>query len=155
MKLSEICMLRPFHLDGVAEIERLCFSEPWSQTALSLLLQEANLGVVALNECGTPIGYGGLLTVLDEGQITNIAVHPKARRMGVGKAILERLICESSVRCIRELSLEVRQSNFPAKALYESHGFVTVGVRKNFYRHPTEDGLVMILSLTNETTHNL
>ena len=149
MKPFLISALQSSHLEGVAEIERLCFAEPWSQQALALLLQDANLGVIALDEQGTPIGYGGLLTVLDEGQITNIAVHPNFRGMGVGKAILEKLIFESENRGIREISLEVRQSNHPAKALYQSHGFEIAGVRKGFYRHPAEDGLVMILSLTN------
>ena len=149
MKPILISALQSSHLEGVAEIERLCFAEPWSQQALALLLQNANLGVVALDEQGNPIGYGGLLTVLDEGQITNIAVHPNFRGMGVGKAILEKLIFESASRGIREISLEVRQSNLPARALYQSHGFEIAGVRKGFYRHPTEDGLVMILPLIN------
>ena len=149
MKPILISALQSSHLEGVAEIERLCFAEPWSQQALALLLQNANLGVVALDKQGNPIGYGGLLTVLDEGQITNIAVHPNFRGMGVGRAILEKLIFESASRGIREISLEVRQSNLPAKALYQSHGFEIAGVRKGFYRHPAEDGLVMILTLTN------
>ena len=150
MKSFLISLLAPPHLAAVAELERLCFAEPWSEQALSLLLQNANLGVVALDENGTPIGYGGLLTVLDEGQITNVAVHPDRRGTGIGKAILEKLISESKSRGIREISLEVRQSNLPAKALYQSHGFIAAGVRKNFYRHPTEDGLVMILTLTDD-----
>ena len=149
MKSFLISPLQASHLEDVAEIERLCFAEPWSQQALTLLLQDANLGIVALDEQGSPIGYGGLMTVLDEGQITNIAVHPNFRGMGIGKAILENLIFESASRGIREISLEVRQSNLPAKALYQSHGFEIAGVRKGFYRHPTEDGLVMILSLTS------
>ena len=151
MKPFAISQLSPSHLEGVAELERLCFAEPWSRQALTLLLQDKNLGVVALDEQGTPIGYGGLLTVLDEGQITNIAVHPDHRKKGIGKAILEELINESRKRDIRELSLEVRQSNLPAKALYQSHGFEIAGIRKGFYRHPTEDGLVMILSLNIDT----
>jgi ribosomal-protein-alanine N-acetyltransferase len=151
MKPFSTSPLLPSHLEGVAELERLCFAEPWSQKALALLLQDKNLGVVALDEQGMPIGYGGLLTVLDEGQITNIAVHPEHRKKGVGKAILEKLISESRLRNIRELSLEVRESNLPAKALYLSHGFDIAGVRKGFYRHPTEDGLVMILALDTDT----
>ena len=151
MKPFTISKLLSSHLEGVAELERLCFAEPWSQQSLALLLQNANLGVVALNEDGAPIGYGGLLTVLDEGQITNIAVHPDHRSKGVGKAILKEIICESKKRGIRDLSLEVRQSNLPAKALYQAHGFEIAGVRKGFYRHPTEDGLVMILSLDADT----
>ncbi len=147
MKPFTISQLLPSHLEGVAELERLCFAESWSQQSLALLLQDANLGVVALDEDGAPIGYGGLLTVLDEGQITNIAVHPEHRKKGVGNAILKEMVSESKARGIRELSLEVRQSNLPAKALYQSHGFEIAGVRKGFYRHPTEDGLVMILSL--------
>ena len=151
MKPFTISKLLSSHLEGVAELERLCFAEPWSQQSLALLLQNANLGVVALDEDGAPIGYGGLLTVLDEGQITNIAVHPDHRSKGVGKAILKEIICESKKRGIRDLSLEVRQSNLPAKALYQSHGFEIAGIRKGFYRHPTEDGLVMILSLDADT----
>ena len=151
MKPFAISQLSLSHLEGVAELERLCFAEPWSRQALTLLLQGKNLGVVALDEQGTPIGYGGLLTVLDEGQITNIAVHPDHRKKGIGKAILEELINESRKCDIRELSLEVRQSNLPAKALYQSHGFEIAGIRKGFYRHPTEDGLVMILSLNIDT----
>jgi ribosomal-protein-alanine N-acetyltransferase len=151
MKPFVISLLDASHLEGVAELERLCFAEPWSQQALALLLQDKNLGVVAMDEQGTPIGYGGLLTVLDEGQITNIAVHPDHRKKGIGKAILEELINESRKRDIRELSLEVRQSNLPAKAMYQSHRFEIAGVRKGFYRHPTEDGLVMILSLDIDT----
>jgi len=150
MKPFAISPLRPSHLSGIAELERLCFSDPWSENALSLLLQGANLGVVALDENETPIGYGGLLTVLDEGQITNIAVHPNSRGMGIGKAILEQLICRSKDRGIREISLEVRESNLPAKALYQSQGFVIAGVRKRFYCHPTEDGLVMLLTLETD-----
>lgn len=152
MKPYTISSLLPTHLCGVAELERLCFAEPWSQNALALLLQDANVGIVALDENGTPIGYGGLLTVLDEGQVTNIAVHPDHRGMGVGRAILEQLITESKARGIREISLEVRASNLPAISLYQSRGFTTAGVRKGFYRHPTEDGLVMILS--TESTVN-
>lgn len=152
MKQIVIAMLQASHLENVAELERLCFAEPWSQQALSLLLQDKNLGAVALDEGDTPVGYGGLLTVLDEGQITNIAVHPDYRGRGIGKAILTSLIDQSRLRGIRELSLEVRQSNLPARALYQSNGFEIAGVRKNFYRHPTEDGLVMILDLTKDAT---
>ena len=134
------------HLEAVAEIESLCFSEPWSIGALELLLGESATGVVALSN-GEVTAYGGMLIVLDEGQITNIAVHPAHRRCGYGKQVLDALLGQAKQAGLQQISLEVRASNLAAISLYEKAGFFSAGRRKNFYRHPTEDGLVMLKTL--------
>ncbi len=138
-----VVLLAAEHLPQVAELERCCFSEPWSQASLALLLGETAFGVVALTD-GRVAAYGGMLTVLDEGQITNIAVHPDLRRRGLGRAVLHAMLDEAQKRGLASVSLEVRASNRAAIALYEQNGFAAVGRRKHFYRDPTEDALVML-----------
>jgi len=130
-------------LAAVAEIERLCFAEPWSEKALELLLGELATGFVCRRD-GHILAYGGMLIAPDEGQITNVAVHPDARRQGLGKTIVDALTEEAHTRGLEQISLEVRVSNLAAITLYEHTGFTVAGRRKNFYRHPTEDALVMI-----------
>ncbi len=134
--------LKREHLPAVAALEKLCFAEPWSERALEWLLSNEAVGVVALTE-NNVIGYGGMLIAPKEGQITNVAVHPDCRRLGGGRAIVSALLREAANRRLESVSLEVRQSNLPAIALYERLGFEKVGVRKHFYKHPAEDALVM------------
>lgn len=135
------------HLSGIAEIERACFAEPWSQKSLELLLREENTAFVAL--CGeTPVAYCGMLTVLDEGQITNIAVLPEYRRRGIGKRLLLSIMEEAKKRDLSVISLEVRMSNQGALALYAACGWKQAGERKNFYRFPTESAVVMLCDLS-------
>ena len=133
-------------LAGIAELERLCFAEPWSEHALGLLLTADAVGMVALRGAEV-LGYGGMLLAPGEGQITNVAVRPEARRLGIGKAILSELLQEADKRDLELVSLEVRVSNQPAIRLYEGFGFEVAGVRKHFYRHPAEDALVMLKRL--------
>ena len=156
--------LHASQLSAVAEIERLCFAEPWSENALGMLLRDGAVGfaAIAVNEASnksdalsdaptvtnTVIAYGGMLLAPDDGQITNIAVHPDHRRKGAGRAILSALIAEAERLGLEQMSLEVRASNLAAKALYLSAGFAVAGIRKRFYRHPPEDALVMIRSGT-------
>ena len=134
------------HLFQVAELEALCFSEPWSEKSLELLLGETATGFVCVRD-GRVLAYGGMLIAPDEGQITNVAVHPDARREGLGRAIVDALIDEARARGLEQISLEVRVSNLAAIALYERAGFAIAGKRKNFYRRPTEDALVMLKSI--------
>ena len=134
------------HLEQVAELEQLCFADPWSEKALELLLGDGAYGAVYLSN-GKVMAYGGILWAPDEGQITNIATHPDARRCGMGAAILEHLIAVARARGCEQLSLEVRVSNTPAISLYERYGFLKMGIRRGFYKHPTEDAFVMCLSL--------
>ena len=140
--------LNATHLCEVAELEALCFSDPWSEKALGLLVTDGAYGAVCLQD-GRVMAYGGVLWAPDEGQITNIATHPDARRCGMGAAILEHLIAEAELRGCEQLSLEARVSNIPAIALYERYGFLKMGLRRGFYKHPTEDAFVMCLQLGN------
>ena len=134
-------------LPAVAALERLVFSAPWSEQALALLCQEPNLGAVVLDEAGNALAYGGMVTVLDEGQITNIATHPAHRRKGYAAAVLRRLLAAARGKGLLTVSLEVRESNLPAIALYERFGFSAVGRRNNFYTAPREHALVMVCQL--------
>lgn len=134
------------HLSQIAELEALCFSEPWSEKSLELLLGESATGFVCVSE-ERVLAYGGMLIAPDEGQITNVAVHPDARREGLGRSVVDALIEEARARGLEQVSLEVRVSNLAAIALYERAGFTVEGKRKNFYRRPTEDALIMLKSI--------
>lgn len=134
------------HLSSIARIEALCFSEPWSEESLELLLGENATALVALME-DRVVGYVGLTYVLDEGQITNLAVHPDARRRGVGIALMRALELLAKEKNLIFLSLEVRESNLAARSLYSSLGWEDRGVRKNFYSHPMENAVVMTRDL--------
>ena len=134
------------HLGSIAELEKQCFSEPWSEKSLELLLTDAAIGVLALRK-NEVVGYGGMLFAPGEGQITNLAVSAAVRRQGIGAGILAALCEEARARDAEQISLEVRVSNTAAVALYTAHGFETAGVRKRFYRNPTEDAFVMLRKL--------
>jgi len=133
------------HLAAVAAIERACFSAPWSEKMLAEELHHDNVYyLVAEGEGGIVLGYAGLQTVLDEGYITNIAVDPARRRRGTADALVTAL-CRFGREKLAFLTLEVRESNKAAAALYKKHGFNAVGRRKNYYNHPVEDAILMTL----------
>lgn len=134
------------HLEGVAELERLCFAEPWSAKALELLLGDGAYAHVCVVD-GEVVAYGGMLLALDEGQVTNVAVHPAHRRRGYGERVFSAMLEEARQRELIQISLEVRASNEAAITLYEKTGFTVAGRRRNFYKHPTEDALVMLKAL--------
>ena len=142
----EIVRLSADMLPEVAALEALCFAEPWSEKSLELLLSERGIGFAALVD-GQLAAYGGMMTVLDEGQITNIATFPEFRRMGIGRRIVKALEEYSVANGIVFLSLEVRESNAPAQALYASCGWQSQGIRRNFYRLPTENAVIMTKKL--------
>ena len=135
--------LSPQRLSEAAEIERLCFSSPWSagQLAESISLPGSHCLEAVLD--GRLAGYIGFYRVLDEGFVTNLAVRPDLRRKGVGRALLRRLISDCADLGVRAVSLEVRESNAPALALYLSEGFTVDGRRPRFYSRPTEDALLL------------
>ena len=139
----EILRLTEEHLADVAEIERLCFPEPWSQNSLRLLCEEGGFGAVAVLD-GRVVAYAGMTSVLDEGAVTNIAAHPSVRRLGFGRAVTKALLTYASANGIKQVFLEVRESNEAAIRLYESLGFSSCGIRKNFYRQPTESAIQMV-----------
>ena len=145
--------LAPEHLSGVAALERLCFpTEPWSERALLTLCRDHGAGCVAIDEDGRVLAYVGMTYAADEGSITNVATHPDARRQGLGRAVVKALLAKAASLNLAFVYLEVRPSNEAAVSLYQSLGFAVVGRRKNFYRHPTEDALLMQAPVSHDTS---
>ena len=122
------------HLDGVEKIEKACFSHPWSRDDLKKQLTLDTSHFIVALDGDTVAGYMGLQIFLREGYVTNIAVLPQYRRLGIARALLAR----SFENDMDFITLEVRQSNFAAIALYEKSGFENIGVRPHFYSDPDE-----------------
>ena len=132
------------HLDEVADLERICFSVPWSRNMLAEELDNAcSAFLVAVDETNRVVGYAGLMVVLDEGYITNVAVHPDFRRRGIAQKLLDVFENFAVANKLAFLTLEVRESNYGAIALYGSRGYRASGRRKNYYEHPKEDAVIM------------
>lgn len=127
-------------------IEMDCFSVPWSLDSIEaeLMNQEKKLYYVIEDTEGV-VGYAGAWLVYDEGQITNIAIRPSARRQGFGATLTRALIEECFKRGMHEIFLEVRISNLSALSLYRQLGFTVKGMRKNYYSEPKEDAYIMSL----------
>ena len=132
------------HVAQVAELEKICFgSAAWSENSIaSELKNQLSLWLVALDG-ETVAGYVGSQTVMDESDMMNVAVHPDHRRKRIAEKLVVELVEALKKRESHCLTLEVRASNEPAKALYEKLGFVQVGLRKNYYRNPKEDALIL------------
>ena len=125
-------------------LERICFSRPWSKRMLGEELEnQCAAFLVAEDENGTVLGYAGLLVMLDEGYITNVAVFPEYRRLGVAAKIIDVYMNFAAANDLAFLTLEVRPSNEAAIALYRRFGFEEVGRRKNYYDLPKEDALIL------------
>ena len=143
------------HLDEVAELERVCFSTPWSRNMLAEELEnDLSAFLVALDDGGRVAGYAGVQVVLDEGYITNVAVRPDCRKQGVASKLLQVFLDFAKANHLAFLSLEVRASNYDAIALYGSRGFRSVGRRKNYYEHPKEDAIIMTKEFTEDAAEN-
>ena len=141
--MIEIVEMTPSHVPQVAELEKMCFHDPWSEASVaSELGNPLSLWLVAVDG-EKVIGYVGSQTVIDMTDMMNIAVHPDFRRRGIAKMLVERLVDALKSRQSRCLMLEVRTSNTGAQLLYEILGFVQVGIRKNYYRNPKEDALIL------------
>ena len=131
------------HVPQVALLEKLCFADPWSEMSIARELESIwSYWLVALDGDDL-VGYIGSQTSIDETDIMNVAVHPDHRRMGIAEGLIGHLVEELKKRGSRALMLEVRASNDPAIALYEKLGFAQVGRRKNYYRNPKEDALIL------------
>ena len=140
------------HLDEVAELERICFSAPWSRNMLAEELDNAlSALLVALDDSDRVVGYAGVQVILDEGYITNVAVRPECRRQGIAGKLLDVFLNFAEGNKLAFLTLEVRESNHAAIILYGRHGFRSVGRRRNYYEHPREDAIIMTKEFTNGT----
>ena len=138
--MIEIIPMNESHVAAVAELEKQNFSEPWPEIAVrSELTNKLALWLVAVED-GVVAGYVGSQTVLQEADMMNIAVGEGFRRRGIARMLVEELIRRLDAY---QLTLEVRASNDPAIALYESLGFTQVGLRKNYYHKPKEDALIL------------
>ena len=131
------------HIPQIEEIERECFSRPWTAEQLKSQMRDAQHEFIAAVDDGRVLGYVGLMYVLDEGYISNVAVHTEARRRGIGDALIDALAAKAAEHELAFLTLEVREGNAPAIALYAKHGFHPVGKRKNYYDAPKEDAVLM------------
>ena len=131
------------HCEAVAELEKICFSDPWSlKSVRSELDNPLSLWLVAVEE-DRVTGYNGSQSVLGESDMMNVAVHPDFRRQGIGQMLVTALGDELKKAGNRCLTLEVRASNAPAIAMYQKLGFEQVGLRKNYYRNPREDAKIL------------
>lgn len=131
------------HVAQVAELEKLCFSTPWSEKSVAgELTNPLALWIVALDH-DRVVGYVGSQSVLGEADMMNIAVSPEYRRQGIANTLVKALISQLAANEVHSLTLEVRASNAPAITLYDKLGFTQVGRRPNYYSAPKEDALIL------------
>lgn len=140
----QFSVMTPEHMEQVASIEMRSFPTPWSEQSFLFEINENNfsLYIVALHQ-GQVVGYAGIWIILDEGHITNVAVHPNLRGQGIGRALMAELIKRAALLGADKITLEVRKSNLIARSLYDSLGFVEKGLRKRYYSDNNEDALIM------------
>ena len=139
----EIRIMTAREVPRVAELEKNCFSQPWSEKSVAGELENPlSLWLVAM-EGDRLAGYVGSQTVMDETDMMNLAVGSEFRRQGVGEALVNALVASLKELGSRCLTLEVRDSNGPARALYAKLGFAEVGRRRGYYRDPREDALIL------------
>ena len=131
------------HIAALEDLEKQCFSMPWTAQMLeSQLPDDRHVFIVAENDSEL-LGYVGMMYVLDEGYISNVAVSPMFRRQGIADALIAELVKRAEDLELSFVTLEVRSSNSAARALYAKHGFSDVGIRKNYYDFPKEDAILM------------
>ena len=136
-------MMNKGHIDGIMEIENESFAIPWSRSSIEKELKN-NFAIYAVAiENNKVLGYGGMWHVVNEGHITNIAVHKDYRRKGIGQAIIEKLVEIAEEKEMIGLTLEVRKSNTPALELYKKNGFKLEGIRPEYYGDNKEDAYIM------------
>ena len=131
------------HVAQIARLEKICFSDPWSERSIASELDNKLAFWLVATEGETVAGYIGSQTVMDETDMMNVAVHPDFRRQGIAEALVNGLVKQLKDMGSHCLTLEVRASNVPAISLYEKLGFTEIGRRKNYYRNPREDALIL------------
>ena len=143
MSNLEICPFKDEYIDEILSIEILSFPDPWSRDSMEKELLNSFARYLVVKSSGKVIGCGGMWLILDEGHITNIAVHPTFRGIGAGNLLLKSLIEICKAEAIIALTLEVRSSNNVAQNLYYKYGFLLEGVRKGYYGDNNEDALIL------------
>ena len=138
-----ITIMTALHVSQVAELEKLCFSDPWSEKSVASELENKLAYWLVAVEDDRVAGYVGSQTVCGETDMMNIAVHPDFRRRGIAESLVNALVEDLKKQESHCLTLEVRASNEAAQKLYEKLGFMQVGLRKNYYRNPKEDAYIL------------
>lgn len=145
--IMEIVPFDESHVKGIAQLEKECFSAPWSEDSIRAEIDNENAHFLVATAGDKVMGYIGVHEVAGEGYIANIAVSGKYRRMKIASALMEKAENAAKERNCEFISLEVRKSNTAAISLYEKRGYTVRGERKNFYSNPTENGIIMTLEL--------
>ena len=141
--MIEILEMTAAHTGQIAELEKVCFNDPWSESSIaSELGNRLSLWLVAVDR-DRVVGYVGSQSVLGETDMMNIAVAPDYRRQGIAEKLVTELISGLRQKGNHSLMLEVRVSNTSARQLYDKLGFEQVGLRKNYYRNPKEDAMIL------------
>ncbi len=140
------------HVSQIAELEKLCFSDPWSEKSIASELDNSLSLWLVYEENGAVLGYVGSQSVPPESDMMNLAVAPQARKQGIAQALVQELMQVLHSRGMESLTLEVRVSNAPAIKLYTKLGFEIIGRRPRYYVNPQEDALIMRKELCNADT---
>lgn len=130
-------------LDDILDISKLSFAIPWTKSSFENELRNSFATYVVAKVGEKVIGYGGMWIIIDEGHITNIAVHPNYRGQGIGNAILNSMINICNEKRVKAMTLEVRVSNIAAQNLYKKYGFIEEGIRHKYYEDNKEDAIIM------------
>jgi [ribosomal protein S18]-alanine N-acetyltransferase len=154
MSFTETVLFRPMKitdLPTIMQVEKLSFADPWSESSFvdELISNELAYYIVPVVD-GQVAGYAGMWVVLEEAQITNIAIHPDFRGQGLGKATLFYLMELAKQLGSTKMTLEVRKSNEVAQFIYRRQGFSIIGTRTNYYPDNGEDAILMDVKLTDE-----
>ena len=131
------------HLEAVYIIETECFSHPWSRESLESEIENQTSHFLVAIENNEVVGYIGMSIVIDEGYIFNVAVKENSRNKGVATALINELVTYGKKNNFCFITLEVRESNEPARSLYSKFGFIKVGERKDYYTDPKENAILM------------
>ena len=146
-----VCPADPSALPELERIENASFTCPWSEEAFLSALDAETVAVsVCLTEDGRVAGFFCLMTVMDEGELINIAVSPSFRRMGAAQQLLDHCLAQCREKSVSALYLEVRESNTPARNLYRKNDFMEIGVRRDYYEKPRESAVLMRRALDPE-----
>lgn len=141
--MLQIHNMQKENLEQIAQIEKISFSMPWSEKSFEEALDNPNAFYIVAEEEGRVAGYCGAYLILDEADVNQVAVDSSRQNQGIGRKLMEALLERLEQAGASAVTLEVRKSNRAAIALYESLGFITEGIRKNFYEKPVEDALIM------------
>ena len=139
----KIEIMKASHVAQIAALEKICFSDPWSERSIASELDNKLAFWLVATEGEQVAGYIGSQTVMDETDMMNVAVHPDFRRQGIAEVLVSTLVEKLKEMRSHCLTLEVRASNIPAITLYEKMDFIVIGKRKNYYRNPREDALIL------------